>query len=91
MAKFDKFLGKIVERVVGGVIDPGVVPDASTSTKGIIQIATGAEVTAGTDTAKAVVPSTLKRNWTRRSTRWPARGFPPTTTPRMKKTRWPPR
>ena len=60
MAKFDKFLGKIVEGVVGGVIDPGVVPDASTSTKGIIQIATGAEVTAGTDTAKAVVPSTLK-------------------------------
>jgi hypothetical protein len=60
MAKFDKFLGKIVERVVGGVIDPGVVPDASTSAKGIIQLATGAEVTAGTDTAKAVVPSTLK-------------------------------
>ena len=60
MAKFDKFLGKIVERVVGGVIDPGVVPDASTSTKGIIRLATGAEVTTGTDTKKAVVPSTLK-------------------------------
>ena len=60
MAKFDKFLGKIVERVVGGVIDPGVVPDASTSTKGIIEIATGAEVTAGTDTSRAVVPATLK-------------------------------
>ena len=36
------------------------IADASTSTKGIIQIATGAEVTAGTDTAKAVVPATLK-------------------------------
>jgi hypothetical protein len=36
------------------------VPDASTSTKGIVQLATGAEVTAGTDTAKAVVPATLK-------------------------------
>ena len=60
MAKFDKFLGKIVERVVGDIIDPGVVPDASTSVKGIIEIATGAEVTAGTDSTKAVVPSTLK-------------------------------
>ena len=36
------------------------IADASTSTKGIIQIATGAEVTAGTDTARAVVPATLK-------------------------------
>jgi hypothetical protein len=36
------------------------VPDASTSDKGIIEIATGAEVTAGTDTSRAVVPATLK-------------------------------
>ena len=34
--------------------------DASTSTKGIIQIASAAEVLAGSDSTKAVVPSTLK-------------------------------
>lgn len=36
------------------------VPDASTTVKGIVQIATGEEVTAGEDTGKAVVPATLK-------------------------------
>lgn len=36
------------------------VANASTSAKGAIQIATGTEVTTGTDSSKAVVPSTLK-------------------------------
>jgi hypothetical protein len=36
------------------------VPDASTAVKGVVQIATGEEVTAGEDTVKAVVPATLK-------------------------------
>ncbi len=36
------------------------VPDASTTVKGAIQIATGEEVTTGEDTVKAVVPATLK-------------------------------
>ena len=57
--KFDFLLRKF--RTSDSVtVQPGSAPDASTSTKGIIQIATGAEVTAGTDTSKAVVPSTLK-------------------------------
>lgn len=57
--KFDFLLRKFrtSDSVTGS---PGTVPDASTSTKGIIQLASGAEVTAGTNTAKAVVPSTLK-------------------------------
>ncbi len=54
-----KFLNQKKQWVVpaGG---SGSVPDASTSTKGVIQIATGEEVAAGTDQVKAVVPSTLK-------------------------------
>ena len=36
------------------------VPDASTAVKGVVQIATGEEVTAGTDDKKAIVPATLK-------------------------------
>lgn len=36
-------------------------PDASTTTKGIIEIATLAEVTTGTDTARAVTPQGLKQ------------------------------
>ena len=36
------------------------IPAATTVARGTIQLATGDEVTAGTDTAKAVVPSTLK-------------------------------
>lgn len=35
------------------------IVDASTTAKGIIKIATNAEVTAGTDTTKAIVPSAL--------------------------------
>lgn len=42
----------------------GVVPDASTTTKGKIEIATNAEVQTGTDTDRAVVPSALTAWWT---------------------------
>ena len=35
-------------------------PDASTTVKGLIQLATGPEVTAGTDTTRAVHPAGLK-------------------------------
>lgn len=38
----------------------GDEPDASVSTKGIIEIATQAEVKAGTDTGRAVTPATLR-------------------------------
>jgi len=38
----------------------GDEPDASTSTKGIIEIATQAEVKTGTDTGRAVTPATLR-------------------------------
>lgn len=37
-----------------------VIPDASETEKGIIQLATQAEVTTGTNNTKAVVPGTLK-------------------------------
>lgn len=40
-----------------------VLPDASTSTKGIIQIATRAEVANGTDKTKAVTPFDLMQNF----------------------------
>lgn len=36
------------------------IPDASTTTKGIIEIATNAEVATGTDTDRAVVPSAMR-------------------------------
>ena len=39
------------------------VPDASTSAKGVIEVAEGDEVADGTDASKAVVPSTLKNNF----------------------------
>lgn len=41
---------------------PVVIPDASTTVKGIIEIATDAEVAAGTDTVRAVTPSGLKNS-----------------------------
>lgn len=39
----------------------GSPPDATTTTKGIIEIATLAEVTTGTDTARAVTPQGVKQ------------------------------
>ena len=39
------------------------VPDASTTTKGIVERATSSEVEAWTDTTRYVTPSTLNRNW----------------------------
>lgn len=39
----------------------GAPPDASTTTKGIIEIATLAEVTTGTDTVRAVTPQGVKQ------------------------------
>ena len=39
----------------------GSPPDASTTTKGIIEIATLAEVTAGTDTVRAVTPEGVRQ------------------------------
>lgn len=41
--------------------DAGSLPDATTTTKGIIEIATLAEVTTGTDTARAVTPQGVKQ------------------------------
>lgn len=38
---------------------PAEVPDATTSTKGKVQLATDAEVKTGTETSKAVVPSSI--------------------------------
>lgn len=47
----------------GSTIDAGAVlgsvPDASTSVKGIIQLATNTEAVTGTDALKAITPSTL--------------------------------
>jgi len=85
MAKFDKFLGKIVERVVGGVIDPAWSRTLRPRPKALSRLRRGAEVTAGTDTAKAVVPSTLKTELDKKVDKVAGKGFPPTTTPRMKK------
>ena len=39
------------------------VPDASTSAKGVVEVAEGDEVADGSDEVKAVVPSTLKNNF----------------------------
>lgn len=41
------------------VASPSGVPDATTSTKGIVQLATDAEAIAGVNTTKAIVPSSL--------------------------------
>lgn len=38
----------------------GTVPDASTTVKGIVELATNAETTTGTDTTRAVTPAGLK-------------------------------
>jgi hypothetical protein len=38
----------------------GLVPDASTTTKGIVELATNGETTTGTDTVRAVTPAGLK-------------------------------
>lgn len=42
------------------------VPDATTSIKGVVQLATDAEVLAGIDSTKAIVPTTLKTELDRR-------------------------
>ncbi|NCU31322.1 hypothetical protein EOM57_06105, partial [Candidatus Saccharibacteria bacterium] len=42
-----------------GDIDSGWLKDASTTVKGIVELATSAEVLAGTDTTRAVTPDTL--------------------------------
>lgn len=45
---------------LGGFAGGSAVPPADTATPGKVQLATGAEVTAGTDNTKAVTPSALK-------------------------------
>ncbi len=40
-------------------LGPGFVPDASTTVKGIVELATNAECVTGTDTVRAVVPAGL--------------------------------
>jgi len=45
----------------GAVWKPVTPPDASTTVKGRIELATQAEVDAGTDTVRAVTPATLKQ------------------------------
>jgi hypothetical protein len=42
-----------------GDIDSGWLKDASTTVKGVVELATSAEVLAGTDTERAVTPATL--------------------------------
>lgn len=47
----------------GGTVNAGVVsstPDATTTVKGIVELATSSEVVAGTDAVRAVTPATLK-------------------------------
>lgn len=55
------FIQDIVVNTLGHVtsVGTGTVPDASTTAKGIIEIATQTEVNTGTDTTRAVTPSTL--------------------------------
>ena len=75
---YPKRKDKGLVRAVGGEVDSIVeqisntsvnnVPDASTITKGIIEIATTAETSAGTDSARAVCPLGLIES------RWGAKG-----------------
>lgn len=44
------------------IVEPVTIADATTSVKGIIEIATNAEFFAGTDTDKAIVPSNFVRD-----------------------------
>ena len=55
------FIQDIVVNTLGHVtsVGTGTVPDASTTTKGIIEIATQTEVNTGTDATIAVTPATL--------------------------------
>jgi len=59
--------GKVLKDLIDAIntstgTNTGDEPDASTTTKGIIEIATQTEVNTGTDTIRAVTPSTLKGN-----------------------------
>jgi len=45
--------------ITSGVIDAARLPSATDTTKGVVEIATDAEVVAGTDTTKAVTPAGL--------------------------------
>lgn len=55
------FIQDITVNTLGHVtsVSSGTVPNASTTAKGIIEIATQTEVNTGTDTGRAVTPSTL--------------------------------
>ena len=55
------FIQDITVNTLGHVtaVSSGTVPNASTTAKGIIEIATQTEVNTGTDTSRAVTPSTL--------------------------------
>ena len=44
----------------GGVIAAAYLPDASATAQGVVELATTAETTTGTDTARAVTPDGLK-------------------------------
>lgn len=45
---------------IGARQNPSAVPDATTTTKGIVELATDAETQTGTDSARAVVPSGMR-------------------------------
>lgn len=51
--------GQSVSIYVNGNLPNGDIPEASTTTKGIVQLATDAEITAGTNTSKAITPKQL--------------------------------
>lgn len=57
--EFDSAGHLILERHDGTTFDAGVFPDATEGTAGIVELATNAEILAGTDTVRAVTPAGL--------------------------------
>lgn len=58
-AAFDSTNHLILTKYDGSTVDAGVVQDSSVTAKGLVELATTAETTTGTDTVRAVTPSGL--------------------------------
>lgn len=58
-AAFDSANHLILTKYDGSQVDAGVVADSSVTVKGLVELATTAETTTGTDTVRAVTPSGL--------------------------------
>lgn len=83
---FDTYALKVGDMLVANIDDADAlaewtivpalssVPDASTSTKGLIELSTSAEVITGTDTVRAVTPSTLK-SWAEQTGKYVTRKY----------------